>query len=130
MKEDELIGYCYEIKDLGKGKPFRYVLSTYPVDDFTFALSFEEIIRMYMKTWRDCSEEYNDLKLKFDFMENIVCRQGENISSTHFFPVMGGVEGFDVAGIVKVSNNGTCFIFSNRIEYLELIIKYAEVENY
>lgn len=110
--------------------PFKYVLSTGPIDFFYLTLSKEQLYKNIKSEIYSDNEEINingfrnvdDLeKYIIDFVSDI--EEKPYIIRYLGIPQHNGCD-CELVVIAKISNNGTCFIFSNNKKYLEAVKGY------
>jgi len=105
-----------------KGGLFNYVLSTGPIDFFEYSLSREQIISNIANSQHEQDLEIDHIKNIEIFVEAYVEKIEETPHTIRYLGVLNpGMNDIELVVIAKISNNGTCFIFSDNLEYLEFI---------
>lgn len=117
----------YEINTIEEAGPFKYVLSIGPIDWFQYTLSKKQIIDNILE------EEYINKGLAVNEIidiEQFVIDYTERIEETPFVRYVSIPNQYsnqmDLVAISRISNNGTGFVFSNDVDFLNYIkkIKY------
>lgn len=109
----------YGITELEKS-PFKYALVTEPIDFWGYTLSLEQIKENFNKNYY--TRDVININQAYSFIKKSVTEFEEEPHTIRFTSIPD-IEGqsFSLVGLAKISNNGTCFIFSNNKKYLTLI---------
>ena len=122
----------YGVNKIKSGENFKYVLSISPIDFFALTLTKDQIIENIRNEnsihgSQDNVKHYlngfNNIDELEEYISNYISNVEEKPHTIRYMctPELDGGNGMELAVIAKISNNGTCFIFSNNKDYLELI---------
>ncbi len=122
----------YEVNEIKGGGHFKYVLSISPIDFFALTLTKDQIIEniRYENSINGSQDNtkyylngFNNIDELEAYISNYIVNIEEKPHTIRYMctPEMDGGNSLELAVIAKISNNGTCFIFSNNKGYLELI---------
>jgi hypothetical protein len=114
----------YEIHEV-RNTPFKYVLSTTPIDSFEFMLTKEQLIENIKSEGVPPYDinGFDDITSLEDYISNVVMNDIEEKPHTFRYTCIpnSGINNCELVAITKISKTGTCFIFSNNEKYLKLI---------
>lgn len=117
----------YEINEI-ETPYFKYVLSIGPIDLFYLTLSKEQLtsnlkgLDYYDSDYSNYLNGFKNVDLLESFISGYVSAIEEEPHTIRYMciPNQNNCD-CDLVVIAKISNNGTCFVFSNNRKYLELI---------
>lgn len=113
----------YEINEIKNGI-FKYVLSIGPIDFFHYSLTLHQAIDNLVENMEclNLSHGLKEIADAYIYADDFVTKIEEKPHTIRFLSIpRESYSDLELVVIAKISNNGTCFIFSNNRDYLEWI---------